>query len=56
MVDAGAQAARHILATGCTPLLGTDTLEALYARGGDDRALAQHLCDRCTDYELCGDL
>lgn len=44
MVDAGADAAIHILAvTGCVPILQPDTLRALYRRGGDDRQLAQAL-------------
>lgn len=47
-VDAGAQAARHILDLGYTPLLRPDTLRALHARGGDDRRLAQKL------FELAG--
>ncbi|MGO9352182.1 MAG: hypothetical protein ACLP3C_15665 [Mycobacterium sp.] len=48
MVDAGAHAARHILELGHTPILKTDTLQALWARGGTDRELAQQL------YELVG--
>jgi hypothetical protein len=48
MVDAGAQAARHILETGYVPLLQLDVLRALYRRGGNDRRLAQEL------YELAG--
>ena len=43
MVEAGAQAAQHLIATGCTPILGTDTLRALWRRG--DRELAQRLYD-----------
>ena len=42
-IDAGAQAARHLLEIGLTPLLEDVVLAALYARGGDDRALAQEL-------------
>jgi hypothetical protein len=46
MIDAGRDAARHIInTTGCTPLLELDVLAALYARGGDDRDLAQRLYD-----------
>lgn len=45
MVDAGAQAAHHILSHGCTPLLELETLRALWRRGGDDRKLAQELYD-----------
>ena len=43
MVDAGAQAAHHLLAHGCIPILGTDTLRGLWRRG--DRVLAQQLYD-----------
>jgi hypothetical protein len=46
MVDAGAQAARHLLEIGYPPLLQLDTLRALYRRG--DRELAREL------YELVG--
>jgi hypothetical protein len=49
MVDAGADAAIHILiTTGCAPILKTDVLRALWRRGGDDRRLAQE------PYELAG--
>jgi hypothetical protein len=48
MIDAGAQAARHILDVGYVPLLELDVLRALYRRGGRDRRLAQEL------YDLCG--
>jgi hypothetical protein len=49
MIDAGADAAIHILAvTGCVSILRRDTLRGLYARGGDDRELAQGL------FELAG--
>jgi hypothetical protein len=44
-VDGGADAARYLLERGLTPLLHPDTLCALYARGGADRALAQRLYD-----------
>jgi hypothetical protein len=47
-VDAGATAARHLLQCGCTPILEPDVLQALWWRGGDERALAQRL------YELAG--
>jgi hypothetical protein len=43
MVDAGGAAARFLLSLGYTPLLKADTLDALYARGGADAALARHL-------------
>jgi hypothetical protein len=48
MIDAGAQAARHLLDIGLVPLLEDAVLDALYARGGDDRELAQQL------WELAG--
>ncbi|MGO9251641.1 MAG: hypothetical protein ACLP5J_09635 [Mycobacterium sp.] len=48
MVDAGRDAAAHLLDHGYTPLLDRETLRALHRRGGDDRALAQDL------YELAG--
>jgi hypothetical protein len=43
MIDAGRDAALHILAAGEIPLLDIETLRALYRRGGMDRALAQML-------------
>lgn len=48
MVDAGRDAALHILNVGEIPLLEVETLRALYRRGGMDRALAQRL------WELAG--
>jgi len=42
-VDAGRDAARLLLERGFTPILGGETLRALWRRGGRDRALAQHL-------------
>jgi hypothetical protein len=43
-IDAGRDAARHILATtGNVPLLEFEILRALYRRGGADRALAEQL-------------
>jgi hypothetical protein len=47
-VDAGRDAARHLLEVGHVPLLEPETLRALYRRGGRDRALAIEL------HELCG--
>jgi hypothetical protein len=47
-IDAGAQAARHLLEIGLTPLLEVDVLHALHKRGGHDRQLAREL------YELVG--
>jgi hypothetical protein len=49
MVDAGADAARHLLEVGHTPILKQNTLRALWRRGGSDRRLAQTL------YDLAGD-
>lgn len=43
MVDAGRDAARHLLDIGYPPILRPDTLTALHARGGDDRQLAKEL-------------
>lgn len=43
MLDAGADAARHLVAAGYTPLLPADVLRALWRRGGHDRAMAQSL-------------
>jgi hypothetical protein len=43
MIDASAAAARHLLQRGHTPLLEIEVLQALYRRGGDDRALAEEL-------------
>ena len=48
MVDAGRAAALHILAAGRVPLLELEVLQALWRRGGDDRALAHAL------FELTG--
>jgi hypothetical protein len=42
-VDAGRDAARHLLEVGHVPLLKLEVLRALYRRGGDDRALAEML-------------
>jgi hypothetical protein len=44
-VEAGAAAARHLLARDLTPMLDGGTVRALWRRGADDRALAQHLFD-----------
>jgi len=43
MVDAGRDAALHILDAGEIPLLEIEILQALYRRGGADRALAEQL-------------
>lgn len=43
MVDAGRDAAEHLLQAGCVPLLETEVLQALWRRGGTDRASAERL-------------
>jgi hypothetical protein len=43
MIDAGRDAAVHILNIGEIPLLEIETLRALYRRGGTDRVLAEML-------------
>jgi hypothetical protein len=43
MIDAGRDAAQHVLNTGNVPLLELEILRALYRRGGDDRAFAEEL-------------
>lgn len=43
MVDAGRDAALHVLEHGDIPLLEIEVLRALWRRGGDDRRLAQQL-------------
>jgi hypothetical protein len=43
MVDAGRDAALHILKTGRVPVLEIEVLRALYRRGGADRELAERL-------------
>lgn len=43
MIDAGRDAARHLLATGQVPMLKFEVLKALWRRGGDDRALAEQV-------------
>lgn len=42
-IDAGRDAALHVLEHGGIPLLAIEVLRALYRRGGDDRALAVEL-------------
>jgi hypothetical protein len=42
-LDGWGAAAAHLLELGHTPILSTDTLRALWRRGGTDRQLAQHL-------------
>ena len=43
-IDAWADCARYVMDTaGCTPVLPTEVLRALWRRGGDDRALAEKL-------------
>ena len=48
MIDAGRDAAQHILDTGEVPLLEIEILRALYRRGGTDREFAEQL------YEMTG--
>lgn len=43
MVEAGRDAALHLLADGYVPLLKADVLQSLSRRGGDDRRLAELL-------------
>lgn len=43
LVDAGRDAALHVLANDQVPLLGVEVLQALWRRGGEDRELAEHL-------------
>ena len=43
MVDAGADAAAHLLELGLTPVLELEVLRALWRRRGPDRALADDL-------------
>jgi hypothetical protein len=43
MIDASRDAARHILETGNVPVLEIEVLQALWRRGGADRALAEEL-------------
>lgn len=43
MIDAGRDAATHILDGGHVPLLEIEVLRALWRRGGADRALAERL-------------
>ena len=42
-IDAGRDAALHLIAAGKTPLLEFEVLRALYRRGGRDRQLAEQL-------------
>lgn len=42
-IDAGRDAAQHLLEHGQIPLLEVEVLQALWRRGGDDRALAVEL-------------
>lgn len=42
-LDGWRNAAQHVFAGGQTPLLPVEVLRALYARGGDDRRLAEQL-------------
>lgn len=42
-IDAARDAAEHLLEAGLVPLLEIEVLQALWRRGGDDRAFAQRL-------------
>lgn len=42
-VDSYRDAAQHITASGSTPILPIEVLQALYRRGGADRVLAERL-------------
>ncbi|WP_225346210.1 hypothetical protein [Mycobacterium intracellulare] len=43
MIDAGRDAALHVLAGDHVPILEFEVLQALWRRGGDDRELAELL-------------
>ena len=43
MIDAGRDAALHILEANKIPILEIEVLQALWRRGGTDRELAEHL-------------
>lgn len=43
MVDAGRDAAHHVLSAGCTPILARHLLAELWRRDGADRGLAELL-------------
>ncbi|MCU1615953.1 MAG: hypothetical protein JWO98_3493 [Frankiales bacterium] len=48
MIDAGRDAALHLLDTGMVPMVKFEVLQALWRRGGEDRELAEllhHLAD-----------
>lgn len=47
MIDAGRDAALHILESGRVPLLAIEVLQALWRRGGPDRVLAEQLHAAC---------
>jgi hypothetical protein len=47
MIDAGRDAALHILAHGNVPVLKFEVLRALWRRGGADRVLAEQLHEAC---------
>lgn len=46
-IDAGRDAALHLLGVGLIPLLDIETRRALWRRGGTDRVLAELLHDAC---------
>ncbi|WP_236976330.1 MULTISPECIES: hypothetical protein [Mycobacterium] len=43
MIDAGRDAALHLLRAGQVPLLKIEVLQSLYRRGGNERQLAELL-------------
>lgn len=51
MIDAGRDAALHVLAVGQVPLLKYEVLQGLWRRGGEDRELAA-LLHRLTDGQV----
>lgn len=51
MIDAGRDAALHVLSVGQVPLLEFEVLQALWRRGGADRELAE-LLHRLTDGQV----
>ena len=47
MIDAGREAALHLLDSGHVPVLKFEVLQALWRRGGRDRELAELLHHAC---------
>jgi hypothetical protein len=46
MIDAGRDAALHLIESGNVPILKFEVLQALWRRGGTDRELAERVWDR----------